>query len=194
MFRRPATLRAVYELRTYDIKPKYFPDYLALTSEKFGLRVAHSKLLGFWIAEIGGQNQVVHIWEYDSLMQRKAVRDALGKDAQWGAEYLAHARKYFAKQDSVFMTTDKDIKAATQPFYRLWQGPLSAAGSHAHHAHLLGEWKIGAGGPDGQIVRLYAGDNLDNIAKGAMEADSGTGFGKLMLPAPFSSKYCSLWK
>lgn len=41
-----------------------FGEFLRLTSEKFALRTAHSTLVGYWTTEIGGLNQVVHIWYY----------------------------------------------------------------------------------------------------------------------------------
>lgn len=39
-------------------------EYLDLTAKEFHLRTAHSKLVGFWTSEIGGLNEVVHLWEY----------------------------------------------------------------------------------------------------------------------------------
>ena len=54
----------VYELRTYSLKPEHMKEYLNLTAEKFHLRTAHSILHGYWTVELGGVNQVVHLWEY----------------------------------------------------------------------------------------------------------------------------------
>ena len=54
----------IYELRTYSIKPECMKPFLELTFEKFHLRTEVSKLHGYWTAELGGLNQVVHIWEY----------------------------------------------------------------------------------------------------------------------------------
>ncbi len=31
------------------------------------LRTAHSKLIGYWNTDLGGVNEVVHIWEYGVL-------------------------------------------------------------------------------------------------------------------------------
>merc|ERR1712130_478116 len=36
---------------------------MALSKEKFHLRTEHSKLLGYWTVELGGLNQVTHLWE-----------------------------------------------------------------------------------------------------------------------------------
>ena len=54
----------IYELRTYSLKPEHMKEYLTLTSEKFHLRTIHSVLHGYWTVELGGVNQVVHLWEY----------------------------------------------------------------------------------------------------------------------------------
>ena len=35
-----------------------------LLQEKFHLRTQHSVLLGYWTTELGGLNQVVHLWQY----------------------------------------------------------------------------------------------------------------------------------
>ena len=54
----------IYELRTYSIKPECMKPFMELTFEKFHLRTEVSKLHGYWTAELGGLNQVVHMWEY----------------------------------------------------------------------------------------------------------------------------------
>ena len=53
-----------YELRTYSIQPARFGEFLKLTAEHIHIRTAHSKLLGYWFTELGGMNEVVHLWEY----------------------------------------------------------------------------------------------------------------------------------
>ena len=54
----------IFELRTYNIKPECMKPFLDLTFDKFHIRTEFSKLNGYWTSEIGGINQVVHIWEY----------------------------------------------------------------------------------------------------------------------------------
>ena len=48
-------------------------EYLTLTAEKFHLRTAHSILHGYWTVELGGVNQVVHLWEYGNKSVSKYV-------------------------------------------------------------------------------------------------------------------------
>lgn len=94
----------IYELRTYNIKPTCMGDYLQLTKDKFHLRTAHSRVVGFWITELGGVNEAVHLWEYDSLSHRASVRAALAKDNNWMEQYLSKAFQYFEKQHNELVT------------------------------------------------------------------------------------------
>eukprot|EP01104_Vermistella_antarctica_P021164 TRINITY_DN9380_c0_g1_i1.p1 TRINITY_DN9380_c0_g1~~TRINITY_DN9380_c0_g1_i1.p1 ORF type:complete len:294 (-),score=44.61 TRINITY_DN9380_c0_g1_i1:160-1011(-) len=93
-------MNKIYELRTYNIVPAAFPDFLALTKEKFHMRTAVSKLNGYWTTEIGGQNQVVHIWEYDNVMHRVKVRAELAGNKKWGTEYMAPMRPMLQSQEN----------------------------------------------------------------------------------------------
>ena len=54
----------VYELRTYSLQAKDMKPFMEMSCEWMHLRTAHSKLIGYWTSEIGGINDVVHIWEY----------------------------------------------------------------------------------------------------------------------------------
>jgi hypothetical protein len=54
----------VYELRTYSIHPKDMKQFMELSNQFMDIRMKHSKLIGYWLSEIGGINDVVHIWEY----------------------------------------------------------------------------------------------------------------------------------
>ncbi len=54
----------LYELRTYAIKPEKFGEFTKIMQEGYMLRTAHSKLIGYWNTDLGGVNEVVHIWEY----------------------------------------------------------------------------------------------------------------------------------
>ena len=60
-----------YELRTYSIQPARFGEFLKLTAEKIHMRTAYSKMLGYWATELGGMNEVVHLWEYGERVVSK---------------------------------------------------------------------------------------------------------------------------
>ena len=65
-----ASSEKVYELRTYCIQPASYVEFLKLSCENLHMRTAHSKLIGFWTSELGGLNEVLHLWEYgrDTLL------------------------------------------------------------------------------------------------------------------------------
>ena len=48
-------------------------EFLALSKEKFHLRTNHSILLGYWTSELGGLNQVVHLWEYGEWFSTSVI-------------------------------------------------------------------------------------------------------------------------
>ncbi|KAK3852542.1 hypothetical protein Pcinc_040877 [Petrolisthes cinctipes] len=96
--------KPVYELRTYTVYPDKVIEYLKLTRDLFHLRTTHSKPLGFWTTEIGGLNQVVHIWEYESLKHRAGVRARLAGDTEWLGQYVSKAVTMWQGQDNALLT------------------------------------------------------------------------------------------
>lgn len=95
----------IYEVRTYYVKPKAFAEFLQLTSEYIHLKSdANSKLNGYWTSDIGGVNEVTHIWEYDSYAQRAEARKALQQDQTWINKYIKKMLKMLVKQDNFVMT------------------------------------------------------------------------------------------
>ncbi|XP_068232362.1 protein NipSnap homolog 3B-like [Palaemon carinicauda] len=104
----------IHELRIYSINPNNVRDFLTLTSEEFHLRTSHSKLVGYWTSEIGGLNQVVHIWEYDSLSHRSQVRANLASDPNWNSRYLGRVIGMFREMTNSAMVLIPDA-GITQP-------------------------------------------------------------------------------
>merc|ERR1719327_1342870 len=74
---------------------------MALSKDKFHLRTEHSKLLGYWTVELGGLNQVTHLWEYDSYSHRAGVRAKLGGHQQWQEEYFQKILPLLQHQDNM---------------------------------------------------------------------------------------------
>lgn len=73
----------IYELRTYTLKPGMVPEF----EQRFGAvlpdREQFSKLGAFWHTDIGPLNQVLHLWPYEDLNQRTAIRAAAVKGGKW---------------------------------------------------------------------------------------------------------------
>jgi hypothetical protein len=71
----------IYEIRTYNMKPRGVAEFEARFAEGYVAREKYSKLGGMWHTEIGPLNQVIHIWLYESLQHRADVRAAANKDS-----------------------------------------------------------------------------------------------------------------
>jgi len=73
----------IYEIRTYNLKPRSVPEFLRRTGEKIDARITYSQLGGFWYSEIGPLNQFVHIWPYQDLNQRATIRAQVVSEGIW---------------------------------------------------------------------------------------------------------------
>merc|ERR1719400_2420091 len=120
----------VYEWRTYSLVPSKVADFMALSKEKFHLRTEHSKLLGYWTVELGGLNQVTHLWEYDSYSHRAGVRAKLGGHQQWQEEYFQKILPWLQHQDNMALRSLLPPAAPAGPgeAWELWQLELSGGG------------------------------------------------------------------
>src|SRR5256714_12848764 len=70
----------IYEVRTYTLRPGTVAEFEERYAKRLPLREKHSKLGAFWHTEFGPLNQVVHVYPYDDLRHRTAVRAALAQD------------------------------------------------------------------------------------------------------------------
>ncbi|KAI8491165.1 negative regulation of ATP citrate synthase [Branchiostoma belcheri] len=131
--------RKLYELRTYSIRPDCFGDFLKLSDQKMHMRMEHSKLIGYWRTELGGINEVVHIWEYDNFSHRAAVRQALAADPEWVGKYFSKILPMLVKQENVVMHLMPwaEQKAPSKAGDQQWQDPLRRAVQAAEKARLV---------------------------------------------------------
>ncbi|HEY5867318.1 MAG TPA: NIPSNAP family protein [Candidatus Tectomicrobia bacterium] len=90
-----------YEVRTYTLRPGTVAEFEERYAKRLPLREQHSKLGAFWHTEVGTLNQVLHVYPYDDLQQRTAVRDALAKDA--GRAQLPGGREFIVAQETDIM-------------------------------------------------------------------------------------------
>ena len=75
----------IYEMRTYSLKVGKTPEYLRLVeSEGIKIQKPHlGNLVGYFHTEIGVLDQIVHIWAYEDLEDRRRRREALIQDEAW---------------------------------------------------------------------------------------------------------------
>jgi len=107
----------IVDLRTYTMVPGRLKAFLALY-EREGLAVQcrhQGRPLGYFVTEIGTNNQVVHLWAYDGLADRERRRAALDADPAWTA-YRARS----AAAGNVQHQENKILKPTS--FAPVWKG------------------------------------------------------------------------
>ena len=73
----------IYEVRTYNLKPRSMPHFEEAFGKAFPHRVKYSKLAAFWRTEFGPLNQVIHVWPCESMEERNRIRAEAAKDPNW---------------------------------------------------------------------------------------------------------------
>ena len=85
----------IYEVRTYQLKPRSLPEVLKRFGEAYQKRKELSQLYAFWYTEIGALNQIVHVWPYQDLNERVRIRAEAIKAGIWPpktAEFMVSMR------------------------------------------------------------------------------------------------------
>ena len=80
----------IYEMRTYDLKPRSLPKVLERWSEAIEYRKTLSPLGAFWYTEIGPLNQIIHVWPYPNLEERNRVRAEAVASGKWPPKASEH--------------------------------------------------------------------------------------------------------
>jgi hypothetical protein len=73
----------IYEIRTYNLKPRAIPEYWRRFGEKLQGRREFSELGGHWYTDVGPLNQLVAIWPYEDLGQRARIRIEAEASGKW---------------------------------------------------------------------------------------------------------------
>ncbi|RED53238.1 NIPSNAP family protein [Aestuariispira insulae] len=91
----------IIDHRTYNIVPRKTKEYLKLF-EEIGLPVQKKhlgNLLGYYVTEIGPQDQLVHLWGYRSLADMEARRAQRNADPAW-ADFLVKSEGLVRSQET----------------------------------------------------------------------------------------------
>jgi hypothetical protein len=92
----------IYELRRYRTLPGKVSAWTALLRAALPARQKLSKIVGLWTSEIGGLNQVVHLWAYNDLNHRADVRARALQDPTW-AEYVPKSSAVLAEMETTIL-------------------------------------------------------------------------------------------
>jgi hypothetical protein len=104
----------IIDLRTYTMVPGRLGAFLKLYGEG-GLPVQmrhQGEPFGYFVTEIGTNNQVVHLWRYENMADRERRRAALEADPEWVA-YRARS----GAEGNVQHQTNKILRPA--PFFSM---------------------------------------------------------------------------
>ena len=80
----------IYEMRTYDLKPRSLPTVLERWAAAIEYRKTLSPLGAFWYTEIGPLNQIIHVWPYPNLEERNRVRAEAVASGKWPPKASEH--------------------------------------------------------------------------------------------------------
>ena len=91
----------IVEERIYTLEVGGTGPYVKLYMEE-GLAIQEpilGHLVGYYTTEIGPLNQVVHMWAYQDLEDRRVRRERLVSDERWKA-YIAKVRPYLKTMEN----------------------------------------------------------------------------------------------
>jgi len=93
--------KPLVDFRIYTIQRGSMPEFLRI-SETLAMPVQLRHLgppLAYYLSEIGPQNQVIHLWGYDSLADLETRRAARNRDPEW-AIYLKASEGLILEQET----------------------------------------------------------------------------------------------
>jgi len=95
-----------YDLRIYRFNPgraaAWANDYRTILP----MREKYSRNIGLWVGEAPQPNEVLHMWNYESLAQRADARGRLFKDPEWLAFLSRQAGAIVEMNNVLLLPTD----------------------------------------------------------------------------------------
>lgn len=168
----------IHELRTYTFHPGKLPEYLKI-AEEIGRPIRGNDYgvnLGYWTNEFGTLNQIWHLWEYEDLNAREALRVKLSKNMDWKNEYVARIMPLMQRQENRIMAPQVEF---TPPqgdghVYELRNYRIQTGGAGEWLSHFkdilpvrekysanVGLWHTQVPQPN-EVVHLWAYDSLND--------------------------------
>lgn len=89
----------IIEMPTYTLQPGTLAEVEKRFGEALAARERHSRLAAFWHTEVGPLNQIIHVWEYESLAHRGEVRAAATKEPGWPPSPITRPVPYPGRPD-----------------------------------------------------------------------------------------------
>ncbi|RNF02363.1 putative protein NipSnap 3A-like [Trypanosoma rangeli] len=183
----------VYELRIYDVLPNKYDKFYRMTSELLPLRASVSTCQAYWIVQLGGVNQVVHLWEYDSLKHRYDIRTALDSDGEWKNRYTIARQECLSSQTNMLLRMIyRESNASILSFkYMMKITREKELLLKTPGASLAASYRVVTGEHEGMYLHIVKGKELDDLLE--VEPLPGS-ISKIMGPARWSSLIGCLWR
>ena len=172
----------VVEMRTYSFHPGMTPAALARIEQGVAERSRLSPLGALWYSDVGRLHQIVHLWPYDDLAHREAVRGRFGELKNWPArtgEYTAESETKIMrpapfspplaprKCGPVFEICTDTYKAnGLEKILERWTPRIDA---RAKLAPLVGAWHTVLG-PMNQWIHIWAYESVEARSRVRSEA------------------------
>ena len=94
----------IVEERMYTLHPGKAPEFVKAYQQE-GMAIQKRNLgvmFGWFVNEVGIQNQIVHMWAYESWEEREQRRAKQAADPEWAA-YAAKVRPFLSFQETRIM-------------------------------------------------------------------------------------------
>lgn len=97
----------IIDHRTYTITYGRMSEYLERYERvALPIQLRHlGHLVGFFVSDIGPQNQVVHLWAYDSIADREERRSRLKADPEWQAFLKTNEGTFVTQENKILVPT-----------------------------------------------------------------------------------------
>ena len=97
----------IYDFRMYTLKPGSTSNYMEGVREVgYPVRQRHGvKLAGWYASEVGGLNEVTHIWGFEDLKHMQEAKAAVYSDPEWKEKYVPRAQPLVAAQMTFLMNS-----------------------------------------------------------------------------------------
>lgn len=125
----------IVDLRTYTLKPGSMPAYLkAYGNNGWPIQLKYlPKCVGYYVVETGVQNRVVHLWEYEDIVQRAKCRAAMEADGAWNGYRAASA---------IFMVAQENKIMKPAPFWPMSPSASPSCGLVDKRTYFLAPGKL----------------------------------------------------
>lgn len=183
----------IYELRSYIVEPENYDAFHQLSMKYMPHRPSIGSCQGCWTVQLGGVNQFMQIWRYESLQHRYDCRKQLEHDHEWARTYVKPADDMMiSKSNSLMRLVYREGNASTQSYKYLMQiSPHQEVEISGPSAILAATFQIIVGDEEGKYVHLVKGHKLDDVIPAAPTPGCSS---KIMGPVRWSSTMNCLWR